>query len=749
MPLPRSCPSGFLVLGGCLPSLVRVLASVLGLALGFVSQSNPAYGAEAVRPNVPSRGHSSARSQSPKAVGQYWPKVASTAAEILETQHYLRQPLDFHFSQRALERYFEILDPDRLWLLQTDLEEFRSRFGLIFATRLRAGDLEPVNFIHERFRMRLQEYCSTAGGLAGGEWEFSAPWTIESTREHSRWPADAQEARAEWVSQIGADLLGYRLEGMPLERACARVRKQVENLAKSVQQDGPKERVAAALLALARASDAHSDYLTQEELEETENELRLTRTGIGVSLDSDPLGLRVSALLPGGPAQRDGRLRVNDRIVAVAEENGPFQELDGLPMTQALALLRGRKGALVRLRVAPSRGTDPAQRVVLGLRREELRSREGEAYAKIVEIQPSAGGPSRREGWVVVPGFYGDDSRPVEKRSGSVSRDVALLLRRLMAEKVDGVVLDMRGNLGGLLDEAIELAGLFCGCVPIAAVRTPDSELEVLLPVRSRARQPLYGGPLVVLVDRSSASASELVAGALQDYGRAVLVGGEQTFGKGSVQTTIPLGEYFSGRNRLPVGGLVLTVGKFYRVSGQSTQLLGVRPDIVLPSTLDLPREGEAALTDPLPHDAIQSFVTLQPGSVTLGLLTALRARSEARVQESPHFSAILAERDQLRRERRENRLSLQEEVRRQVLEAANRTYAEREAALAAGQEGVRFARLLLEDTKCKRLKLEAEDPLGARDPESLVVEREVLRVLADLIDSSVGAAATTVTLPK
>jgi carboxyl-terminal processing protease len=253
----------------------------------------------------------------------------------------------------------------------------------------------------------------------------------------------------------------------------------------------------------------------------------------------------------------------------------------------------------------------------------------------------------------------------------------------------------------------------------------------------------------VVLTDRSSASASELVAGALQDYGRAVLVGGEQTFGKGSVQTTIPLGEYFSGRSRLPVGGLALTVGKFYRVSGQSTQLLGVRPDIVLPSTLDLPREGEAALTDPLPHDAIPSFVTLQPGGVTLGMLTSLRARSGARVHESPHFSAITAERDQLRKERRENRLSLQEEERRRLLKEAHLTYAGREAALAPAQEGVRFARLLLEDTKSKRLRLEAGDPLGARDPESLAVEREVLRVLADLVEASTSAAATAATQPR
>lgn len=723
----------------------------LGLTLAFGTEplAVRSLGADSMRFNTPPRSKTAAGPPEGRGAPDYWPKVASTAADIIETQHYLRQPLDFHFSRKALERYFEILDPDRLCLLEADLEEFRARYASTFASGLKSGNLEPVERIHERFRARVETYCAVATGLAGGTWNFSTPWTVELSREHASWPANEEEAQAEWIAQVGADLLGHQLEGMPLERACTQVRKRLENLLKSVRQDGPKERLAGALLALARASDAHSDYLTQEELEDTENELRLTRTGIGVSLDPDPLGLRVSALLPGGPAQRDGRLKVNDRIVAVAEENGPFQELDGMPMAQALALLRGRKGALVRLRVAPSRGTDPAQRIVLGLRREELRSREGEAYAKIVEIQRPDGGGLLREGWLVVPGFYGDDSRPVERRSSSVSRDVAVLLRRLISDKVDGVVVDMRGNLGGLLDEAIELGGLFCGRTPIAAVRAPDADLEVLAPVRIKTRQPLYGGPLVVLTDRNSASASELVAGALQDYGRAVLVGGEQTFGKGSVQTTIALREYFSARSRLPVGGLALTVGKFYRVSGQSTQLLGVRPDIVLPSTLDLPNEGEAALTDPLSHDAIKPFVALQPGGVTLEMLSLLRARSEARVKASAGFSAITLESDQLRKERRENRLSLQEDARRQSLEAAHLAYSRREAALAPTQTGVRFARMLLGDTKNRGLKFEPSDPLGARDPESVVTEREVLRILADLIEASAKPGAANGTRSK
>jgi carboxyl-terminal processing protease len=738
--LPKRTPRG-------LVRLLLALGMVAGFGLGPLDARGP--DGDSMHLGAPARGKAAARAAEAKTAPDYWPKVASIAAEIIETQHYLRQPLDFHFSLRALERYFEILDPDRLCLLQTDLEEFRSRFGLGFAGSLKAGNIKPVEIIHERFRARVEDYCAAAAGYAGGAWDFSSPWTVDLSREHAAWPADEDEARTEWIAQVGADLLGYQLEGLTQERARAQVRKRLEHLAKSVKQDGPKERLASALLALARAGDAHSDYLTQEELEDTENELRLTRTGIGVSLDADPLGLRVSALLPGGPAQRDGRLKVNDRIVAVAEENAPFQELEGLPMAQALQLLRGPKGALVRLRIAPSRGADPAQRVLLSLRREELRSRDGEAYAKLVEIQEPGGAPPLREGWLVVPGFYGDDSRPVERRSSSVSKDVAVLLRRLISEKVDGVVLDLRGNLGGLLDEAIELGGLFCGRVPIAAVRAPDADLEVLSPVRIKTRQPLYGGPLVVLTDRNSASASELVAGALQDYGRAVLVGGEQTFGKGSVQTTIALREYFNSRIRLPAGGLALTVGKFYRVSGQSTQLLGVRPDLVLPSTLDLPYEGEAALTDPLSHDAIKPFATLQPGSVTLGILTSLRARSEARVQASTGFAAVTLERDQLRRERRENRLSLQEQVRRQTLETAQKAYSQRETALVPEQPGVRFARLLLGDLKQKGIRLEPSDPLGARDPESIVIEREVLMILADLIQASGRPAATAGTRPK
>lgn len=688
-------------------------------------------------------GGATAKAKAPKTTSStspdedLWPKVAATTATLIESQHYLRQPLDSRFSKRALDRYFDLLDPDRLYFFQSDLSELHARFGETFATSLKEGKLEAVNAIHALYTERLTAFYHTAIGLAAGTWEFSNAWTTELYRDKAPWPADASEALQLWTAQIGAELLEYRLEGMPQDKATAQIQKRVTKLLNFIRPALLKDRLSPALLALARACDAHSDYLTQEELEDTENEIRLTRIGIGITLDSDPAGLRVAGLMPGGPAQKDGRLRINDRIVAVAEDTGNFSELDGLPMPRALALLRGKKNTIVRLKVIPARAADPAQRVIIGIRRDEMRSVDGEAYAKILHCPSQANKPAHRLGWVVVPAFYGDEPNGIGPRSSSVSRDVGVLLRRMEAEKIDGLVLDFRGNLGGLLDEAIEVGGLFCGRVPIAQVRAPGEETEVLKPLRMRSQKAVYSGPLVVLTDHNSASASELVAGALQDYARAVVVGGEQTFGKGSVQATVPLTEYLGARKPLPIGGLALTVGKFYRINGQSTQILGVKSDIILPSTLDLPQEGEAALTDPLPHDAIHSLLTRNPVAMPKAIVDKLRESSNRRVAESASFAEIISERDALRNERAANRLSLVETERRSILERARQAYVEREATIPHLPHGTKFCRLLLGDAKQKRLKLSDQDPLASRDPEFVATEGEVVEILRDLIQLS------------
>jgi carboxyl-terminal processing protease len=710
--------------------LNRLFITVLTVQL--LSQA-PLHGSEL----LVAKARSQKTSLQTKTGDNIWPDVATVAAALIETQHYLRQPLDASFSKRALDRYFDALDPDRLYFRANDVSEMQSRFGSSFAALLKAGNLEAVNVLFDLYTDRVTAFCHTVMGLAGGHWEFTSEWGTELARDKASRPSDDSEAQQLWIAQVGAELLEYRLDGMSDEKATAQVQKRVANLLSYVKSAQIKDRLSPALLALARACDAHSDYLTQEEMEDTENEMRLTRIGIGVTLDSDPSGLRVASLMPGGPAQRDGRLRVNDRIVAVAEDTGNFRELDGLPMSRALTMLKGQRNTIVRLKVIPARASDPAQRVIIGIRREEMRSVDGEAYGKIIQYPREPGIAAQRLGWLVVPAFYGDEPNVVGHRASSVSRDVGLLLRRMEAEKIEGLVLDFRGNLGGLLDEAVEIGGLFCGRVPIAQVRAPDAETEILKPLRMRSQKAVYSGPLVVLTDRNSASASELVAGALQDYARALVVGGEQTFGKGSVQTTVPLSEYLGANKALPVGGLALTVGKFYRVSGQSTQLLGVKPDIILPSTLDLPNEGEAALVDPLAHDAIQSLATQNPLAMPVGHVEKVREKSSLRITESKAFSDIISERDAARRERAENRLNLLETDRRSALERAHQSYAQREESLGRASIGAKFCRLLLEDTKQKRLKFLDDDPLASHDPEFVATENEVLEILKDLVGQS------------
>jgi carboxyl-terminal processing protease len=365
-----------------------------------------------------------------------WPQVARITAELLESQHYLRRPIDAAFSRRALARYLENLDPSRLYFQKGDIDDFIAQYGETFASEVKEGKATAAFSIHARFTERVVDCSKMIGELLDEPWSFDAPWTVEYSREHSAWPVDSLDARRLWREQLGAEMLVEILDGAGLEVAKARSRKHQEQALKAVVSCEEKDRWAQALLSLARACDAHSDYLTQEELDDEESELRLTRVGIGVTLDGGPVGVRVVGVLPGGPAHKDGRLQVNDRIVAVAEEKGPFCEIEGLPLRKALSLLRGQKGTLVKLQVAPAKASDPLQRMEISLRRDEMRSSEGEAYGKIIERKSTSG--TVRLGWISVPGFYGDDPDAGGKRRASVSKDVSVLLSRFKAERVTG-----------------------------------------------------------------------------------------------------------------------------------------------------------------------------------------------------------------------------------------------------------------------------------------------------------------------
>lgn len=679
---------------------------------------------------TPAKGPSKPSAVRPETTTPLWAEVARVIGQLIEEHHYLQRPMDDAFSRRVLERYLEELDPLRLYFYQGDVEEFRRDYGSSVAIELKQGNSRILRVIHTRFAERVAARAKDIEELLEGVWEFKDAEMVQFDRDRSPWPMDATDAWRLWRQELSLELIGEILDGTSLTDAVARARKRHEEAFERALGAGEKERWLAPLSALAKACDAHSEYLTQEEFEDMESEIRLSRVGIGVTVDSDPSGIRVVGILPGGPVHSSGKLRVNDRIVAVAEGNGPFQELSGLSLLKAISLLRGKKGTTVRIQFVSPRSGEVGQRVTLSLKRQEMRSVEGEVYGKILEKQTEKG--LFRAGWISVPSFYGDDTGEKGGPRVSVAKDVATLLTRMNQERVQGVVLDFRGNFGGLLDEAIELGGLFLGKVPIALVKSSKGEVDVLSPVR--LNRALYDGPLVVVTNRQSASASELVSGALQDYGRAILMGGEKTFGKGSVQVTLSLQDYLKGSIRRPVGGLALTVAKFYRVNGQATQLMGVHPDIVLPSSFDNPSEGETAMKNPLDHDAIQFDPMSNRPKVSDEMIARIRDASAQRVAENPEFRALAQESERVSREWEDNRASISLMVRREQIEAIARRYTEREARMEDLAPKGSFYRMQLGDCRLKSLKAFKKDPLASLDPESLAWEAEVYRVLEDLV---------------
>jgi carboxyl-terminal processing protease len=384
--------------------------------------------------------------------------------------------------------------------------------------------------------------------------------------------------------------------------------------------------------------------------------MNLSLVGIGASLQNDDGYCKIREIVPGGPAGRSGELKVGDRIVGVAQQNGEFTDLIDMPLPQAVELIRGKKGTTVRLMIIPAGAANDATRKTLSIVRDEIKLEDQQAKARIVDLPVDKGG-IERIGVIDLPGFYGGEPGA----SGpSATKDVARLLEKLKQENVKGILLDLRRNGGGSLEEAINLTGLFIPSGPVVQVRGANGDVGV---GSDDDGVTVYDGPLVVLTSRFSASASEILAGALQDYGRAAIVGDPSTFGKGTVQTIVPLGQIMQREGLSPAedpGALKTTISKFYLPSGKSTQIEGVKSDIVLPSLTDLPEISESEMQNPLPWDTVSSARFSSRDRVGPYLAT-LRTRSTARIAKDPDFIELQKEREQLRQKRETKSISLNE----------------------------------------------------------------------------------------
>lgn len=624
--------------------------------------------------------------------------ISYVTARLLESQHYIKQPFDASVSGKFLDRYLKSLDPQRLHFIQSDIEEFdkyRASLHQMTIKRNGAADVSPSTEIFNRFFERLRQRVAYADELLKNEkFDFNTDERIMVNREDQPYPKDLDEAHRLWRERLRYEYLQERLgklskkkddksaatnvkpEGSTSTEAAVEPKKtEAEEIVATLShryhrnermfRDFTNEDVLQVYLsALAHVYDPHSDYLGREQLETFAIGMNLSLFGIGAELRMSEDGYcTINRLLPGGPAVKSGKLKEKDRIVAVAQSNQPPVDVVDMNLSKAVQLIRGPKGTEVRLTVIPAAG-DSSSREVITLTRAEIPLEEQAAKAKIIEY-PGTDDVKQRLGVIDLPSFYAsfDPNRTREKSEAkSTTADVRRLLEKLKKEDVSGVVLDLRRNGGGSLEEAIRLTGLFIKKGPVVQVQDARGQREIEY---DNDPEVVYDGPLVVLTSKFSASASEILAGALQDYGRAVIVGEASTHGKGTVQSVNPLQPYLSfSRINTDPGALKLTIKKFYRASGASTQLKGVTPDIVLPSLFNESKEiGESSLDNPLPWDTIESakYEYLNRVEPYLGLLQKMSAD---RVDKDQDFAYVREDIATYKKQREEKTISLNERER-------------------------------------------------------------------------------------
>src|SRR5881409_425378 len=599
----------------------------------------------------------------PPAVATSKETIAMSVGRLLEEGHYTRQKLNEEISKKFLQSYLELLDFSHLFFTQQDVDALNTKYGNSIAGDVLLGTLKPAYEIYALYTKRVDDRVAKIKELLKQPIDFKSNATVELSRQKSSWPKDEAEADQLWRGRITNELLQEHLSEHPIEPAPQLVTRRYDRLARNVHEQDKDEQIKLFLDALAQAYDPHSEYLSKADMKNFSINMGLSLVGIGAMLRSEDGYAKIESLVPGGPAQVDGRLKVGDRITAVAQGTGDFVDVRDMRLDKVVEMIRGKKGTRVRLLAIPSDAADPSRRKNVELVRDEIKLKDQEARADII-IKKDENGDPIKLGWLTLPSFYAD----MDRHQKSTTRDVLALLKRLKKENIAGLVVDLRRNGGGSLEEALSLTGLFLKSGPI--VQTKDYNGNIVI---SSDPDPgiAYSGPLIVLTSRQSASASEIFAAALQDYGRAVKIGDKNTFGKGTVQTILPIGRFTSllGSRSDDDGELKLTIQKFYRVAGGSTQLHGVASDIVLPSLSDLPEFGEGALKNALPYDEVAKAKYTKWSDNHSLFIDQLRRRSEERVKGNPEFHYVMEDMDRLRHKIDENRISLNEDQRKKELQ--------------------------------------------------------------------------------
>jgi len=559
--------------------------------------------------------------------------VIKGIVEQFVSMHYAQKPLDDEMSAKIFKLYLNRLDPAHYYFLAADVNEFRKYETRIDDMLLR-GKVKLALEIFERFKVRLSERLAMMEEFLAEDFDFSrdANWTLE--RDDLPYPETTEEARKIWRTKIKFDLLTLKLADTSIKDGKERLMKRVRGMWKDFSQYENDDVVSIFLNSMTAAYDPHSSYLAAQDLKNFDISIKLSLEGIGAVLRWEDGYTVVNSIVPGGAAARHGKLKADDRIISVAQGEEAFESVIDMRLNNVVQLIRGKRGTKVGLQILrkTKKGFDTLKLVIV---RDKIILKDGEARTQIfVHPSPEENKTARetnRIGVIKLPSFYVDfnDRRKNPKNYKSSSRDVKKHLKEFVRENVDGVILDLRSNGGGGLDEAINMAGLFIGHNPVVIVRQSGGRRVTVHRSRERA---VYDGPLLIMLNRYSASASEILAGAMHDYQRAILAGDTTTFGKGTVQNIFQLPEGY--------GALKVTIAQFYRVSGWSTQNRGVETSLVLPSLYNARDIGESTLDNALPWRSIDQVSYRVSGNLKK-VLPKLKQLSEDRIANSEFFQKV------------------------------------------------------------------------------------------------------------
>ena len=574
-------------------------------------------------------------------------RVAAIVSGILEKHHFRGARLDDVVSSAFLTNYLNALDYNHMIFLQSDVDNFKAKYGNKLDDALKSGSTSAAHQIFDVYLERLEERNILVQKLLKQEFDFTEDESFVAVRNKEPWPKDDAAAAQLWRQRIKWELLQGRLAKEKPEETLGLISRRYNRLERTMKELKSEEVLQMYLTALSHVYDPHSDYMSPSEATNFDiQHISLSLSGIGAQLVWEDGNTKIKDLIPGGPAALSKQLRPGDKIVAVAQGEGEPVDVVETRLNEVVEMIRGKKGTEVRLTVVPAKSPDSKK--VISLIRDEIKFKEQFAKARVFDYTDGEGAVQKL-GVITLPQFYDNCASHVET-----------LIERLKKENISALVLDLRRNGGGILDEAVQLTGLFIKEGPVVQVKEPKKEAHVL---NDNDRKVAWDGPLVVAVGKLSASASEIVAGALQDYGRAVVVGDQSTHGKGTVQQVLAL-ESIVPKNQVEnPGKLKLTVSKFYRVSGSTTQKQGVTPDIILPSIYDYLDIGEAALDNCLPADQTTP-ANFKPQDQVKSYLTQLQAGSKARVEQSKDFAYLMEDIEEVKKRKDEKSISLNEQAR-------------------------------------------------------------------------------------